>query len=153
MAKAGGNYLSSQLIVMEAQQNGYVEGIALDSTGNLSEGSGENLFVIRNGVIMTPPLTASVLPGITRDTVITIAHELGFEVREQTIPREALYVADELFFTGTAAEVSPIRSVDGIEVKAGGRGPITAQIATRFFGLFNGETDDTHGWLDFVNQK
>ncbi|PLS78979.1 MAG: branched chain amino acid aminotransferase [Chloroflexi bacterium] len=151
MAKAGGNYLSSQLIVMEAQLNGYVEGIALDSSGNLSEGSGENLFLIRNGVIMTPPLTASVLPGITRDTVITIARDLGLEVREQTIPREALYVADELFFTGTAAEVSPIRSVDGIVVKSGGRGPITAQIAERFFGLFNGETPDTYGWLDHVN--
>jgi len=149
MAKAGGNYLSSQLIVMEAQLNGYVEGIALDVNGNLSEGSGENLFVIRNGVIMTPPLTASVLPGITRDTVITLAHELGYEVREQTIPREALYVADELFFTGTAAEVSPIRSVDGIVVKAGGRGPITAAIANAFFGLFTGETEDKHGWLEY----
>ncbi len=150
LAKAGGNYLSSQLIVMEAQQNGYVEGIALDSTGNLSEGSGENLFVIRNGVIMTPPLTASVLPGITRDTIITIARDLGHEVREQTIPREALYVADELFFTGTAAEVSPIRSVDGVVVKAGGRGPITAAIAERFFGLFTGETEDRYHWLEYV---
>lgn len=153
MAKAGGNYLSSQLIVMEAQLNGYVEGIALDTSGNLSEGSGENLFVVRNGIIMTPPLTASVLPGITRDTVITLARELGYEVREQTLPREALYVADELFFTGTAAEVTAIRSVDGIVVKSGGRGPITAEIATKFFGLFSGETEDTHGWLDFVEQR
>lgn len=151
MAKAGGNYLSSQLIVMEAQQNGYVEGIALDSTGNLSEGSGENLFIIRNNIIMTPPLTASVLPGITRDTVITLACELGLEVREQPIPREALYVADELFFTGTAAEVQPIRSVDGIVVKCGGRGPITERIQQAFFGLFNGETEDKHGWLDYVS--
>jgi branched-chain amino acid aminotransferase len=150
MAKAGGNYLSSQLIVMEAQHNGYVEGIALDVTGNLSEGSGENLFVVRNGIVMTPPLTASVLPGITRDSVMTLARELGFEVREQTIPREALYVADELFFTGTAAEVTPIRSVDGIVVKAGGCGPITAKLAQAFFGLFNGETEDRHGWLDYV---
>lgn len=150
LAKAGGNYLSSQLIVMEAQHNGYVEGIALDASGNLSEGSGENLFVIRNGVIMTPPLTASVLPGITRDTIIAIARDLGHEVREQTIPREALYVADELFFTGTAAEVSPIRSVDGVVVKAGGRGPITAAIAERFFGLFTGETEDRHNWLEYV---
>ncbi|WP_026370665.1 branched-chain amino acid transaminase [Kallotenue papyrolyticum] len=149
LAKAGGNYLSSQLIVMEAQRHGYVEGIALDASGHLSEGSGENLFVVRNGVIMTPPLTASVLPGITRDTVITIARELGFEVREQTIPREALYVADELFFTGTAAEITPIRSVDGVVVKAGGRGPITAAIAARFFGLFTGETEDTHHWLEY----
>jgi branched-chain amino acid aminotransferase len=150
LAKAGGNYLSSQLIVMEAQHNGYVEGIALDSTGNLSEGSGENLFVIRNGVIMTPPLTASVLPGITRDTIIAIARDLGHAVQEQTIPREALYIADELFFTGTAAEVSPIRSVDGVVVKAGGRGPITAAIAERFFGLFNGETEDQYDWLEYV---
>lgn len=149
MAKAGGNYLSSQLVVMEAQHNGYVEGIALDYSGNLSEGSGENLFVVRNGVIMTPPLTASVLPGITRDSVITLARELGFEVREQTIPREALYVADELFFTGTAAEVSPIRSVDGIVVKAGGCGPITTRIAQEFFGLFSGEVADRHGWLEY----
>ncbi|HEX6292554.1 MAG TPA: branched-chain amino acid transaminase [Herpetosiphonaceae bacterium] len=152
MAKAGGNYLSSQLIVMEAQNNGYVEGIALDSNGTLSEGSAENLFLIRNGMLFTPPLTASLLPGITRDTVITIARELGYEVREQAILREALYVADELFFTGTAAEVSPIRSVDGIPVKAGGRGPITAQIQKVFFGLFDGSTEDRHGWLDYVTR-
>ncbi len=150
MAKAGGNYLSSQLVVLEAQHNGYVEGIALDSTGNLSEGSGENLFVIRNGIITTPPLSASLLPGITRDTAITLARDLGYEVREQVIPREALYVADELFFTGTAAEVSPIRSVDGIVVKAGGRGPITERIQSAFFGLFNGETEDKYGWLEYA---
>lgn len=150
MAKAGGNYLSSQLVVIEAQHNGYGEGIALDSTGNLSEGSGENLFVIRNGTITTPPLSASLLPGITRDTAITLAHDLGYEVREQVIPREALYVADELFFTGTAAEISPIRSVDGIVVKAGGRGPITERIQSAFFGLFNGETEDKYGWLEYV---
>jgi branched-chain amino acid aminotransferase len=151
MAKAGGNYLSSQLIVMEAQRHGYVEGIALDNTGNLSEGSGENLFVIRDGTIFTPPLSASLLPGITRDTVITLAHDLGYEVREQVIPREALYIADELFFTGTAAEVSPIRSVDGIPVKAGGRGPITAALQKAFFGLFDGTTEDRYGWLNYVN--
>jgi branched-chain amino acid aminotransferase len=152
MAKAGGNYLSSQLIVMEAQRHGYVEGIALDSTGNLSEGSAENLFVIRGGTIFTPPLSASLLPGVTRDTVITLAHDLGYEVREQVIPREALYIADELFFTGTAAEISPIRSVDGITVKAGGRGPITAALQQAFFGIFDGTTEDRHGWLDYVNQ-
>jgi branched-chain amino acid aminotransferase len=150
MAKAGGNYLSSQLVVIEAQHNGYSEGIALDNTGNLSEGSGENLFVIRNGIISTPPLSASLLPGITRDTAITLARDLGYEVREQVIPREALYVADELFFTGTAAEISPIRSVDGITVKAGGRGPITERIQSAFFGLFNGETEDRYGWLEYV---
>jgi branched-chain amino acid aminotransferase len=150
MAKAGGNYLSSQLIVMEAQRHGYVEGIALDINGNLSEGSGENLFVIRDNVIFTPPLTAALLPGITRDSIITLAREFGYEVREQNLPREALYLADELFFTGTAAEVSPIRSVDGITIGAGKRGPITEAIQKTFFGLFNGETEDRWGWLEYV---
>jgi branched-chain amino acid aminotransferase len=150
MAKAGGNYLSSQLIVMEAQRHGYAEGIALDTNGNLSEGSGENLFVIRDGVIFTPPLTAALLPGITRDTIMTLARELGHEVREQNLPREALYLADELFFTGTAAEVSPIRSVDGIAIGAGKRGPITTAVQKAFFGLFNGETEDKWGWLEYV---
>jgi branched-chain amino acid aminotransferase len=150
MAKAGGNYLSSQLIVMEAQRHGYAEGIALDTNGNLSEGSGENLFVIRDGVIFTPPLTAALLPGITRDTIMTLARELGYQVREQDLPREALYLADELFFTGTAAEVSPIRSVDGITIGAGKRGPITTAVQKAFFGLFNGETEDKWGWLEYV---
>ncbi|MBP8252404.1 MAG: branched-chain amino acid transaminase [Herpetosiphon sp.] len=150
MAKAGGNYLSSQLIVMEAVQNGYVEGIALDVNGVLSEGSGENLFVIRDGVIYTTPLTAAILPGITRDSVITLAKEHGYEVREQNLPREALYLADELFFTGTAAEVSPIRSVDGIQIGAGKRGAITTVLQKAFFGLFNGETEDQWGWLEYV---
>jgi branched-chain amino acid aminotransferase len=150
MAKAGGNYLSSQLIVMEAQRHGYAEGIALDTNGNLSEGSGENLFVIRDNVIFTPPLTAALLPGITRDSIITLAREFGYEVREQNLPREALYLADELFFTGTAAEVSPIRSVDGITIGAGKRGPITEAIQKTFFGLFNGETEDRWGWLEYV---
>ncbi len=153
MAKAGGNYLSSQLIVMEAQRHGYVEGIALDTNGLLSEGSGENLFVVRNGIIFTPPLTASVLPGITRETVMILARQRGYEVREEAMPREALYVADELFFTGTAAEISAIRAVDGITVKAGGRGPITAALQTAFFGLFNGETKDEWGWLDYVHAE
>lgn len=150
MAKAGGNYLSSQLIVMEAVRHGYAEGIALDVNGNLSEGSGENLFVIRDGVIHTPPLTAALLPGITRDSVIILAKQLGYEVREQNLPREALYVADELFFTGTAAEVTPIRSVDGLVVGAGKRGPITTAIQQAFFGLFSGETEDRWGWLEYV---
>ena len=150
MAKAGGNYLSSQLIVMEAQRHGYAEGIALDTNGNLSEGSGENLFVIRDGVIFTPPLTAALLPGITRDTILALAHDLGYEVREQNLPREALYLADELFFTGTAAEVSPIRSVDRIPIGAGKRGPITTAVQKAFFGLFNGETEDRWGWLEYV---
>lgn len=150
MAKAGGNYLSSQLIVMEAVRHGYAEGIALDVSGNISEGSGENLFVIRDNLIFTPPITAALLPGITRDSVMTLARGLGYEIREQNLPREALYLADELFFTGTAAEVTPIRSVDGITIGAGTRGPITTAIQKAFFGLFNGETEDTWGWLEYV---
>ncbi|MFL5804604.1 MAG: branched-chain amino acid transaminase [Roseiflexaceae bacterium] len=150
MAKAGGNYLSSQLIVIEARQHGYVEGIALDVSGNLSEGSGENLFLVRDGVIFTPPITAALLPGITRDSVMTLARHLGYEVREQNLPREALYLADELFFTGTAAEVSPVRSVDGITIGAGRRGPITTAVQKAFFGLFSGETEDRWGWLEYV---
>ncbi|MBK9944746.1 MAG: branched-chain amino acid transaminase [Kouleothrix sp.] len=150
MAKAGGNYLSSQLIVMEAVRHGHAEGIALDVNGNLSEGSGENLFVIRDGVIYTPPVTAALLPGITRASVITLARTLGYEVREQNLPREVLYLADEVFFTGTAAEVSPIRSIDGITIGAGKRGPITTAIQNAFFGLFNGATEDRWGWLDYV---
>jgi branched-chain amino acid aminotransferase len=147
MAKAGGNYLSSQLIVMEAARNGYAEGIALDVHGWLSEGSGENLFLIRDGIIYTPPVTAALLPGITRDAVITLAQQLGYQVREQNLPREMLYLADELFFTGTAAEVTPIRSVDKLPVGSGKRGPITTAIQKAFFGLFSGETEDRWGWL------
>ncbi len=147
MAKAGGNYLSSQLIVMEAARNGYAEGIALDVHGWLSEGSGENLFLIRDGIIYTPPITAALLPGITRDAVIILAQHLGYEVREQNLPREMLYLADELFFTGTAAEVTPIRSVDKLPVGSGKRGPITTAIQKAFFGLFSGETEDRWGWL------
>ncbi len=152
MAKAAGNYLSSQLMSIEAHRHGYAEAIALDTNGLLSEGAGENLFLVRDGVLYTPPAAAAVLPGITRDTVITIARELGHEVREQTAPREALYVADELFFTGTAAEVTPIRSVDGVQVGEGRRGPITAEIQRVFFGLFDGRTADRWGWLDHVGQ-
>lgn len=150
MAKAGGNYLSSQLIVMEAVRNGYSEGIALDTSGVLSEGSGENLFVIRDGIIYTPPVTAALLPGITRDSATTLARHLGYEVREQNLPREALYLADEIFFTGTAAEVTPVRSVDGITIGQGKRGPITTAVQGAFFGLFSGETEDRWGWLDLV---
>lgn len=150
MAKAGGNYLSSQLIVMEARRLGFSEGIALDVNGYLSEGSGENLFVIRDGAIYTPPVTAALLPGITRHSVVTLAQHLGYELREQNLPREALYLADEIFFTGTAAEVSPVRSVDGITIGAGKRGPITTAIQKAFFGLFSGETEDRWGWLEYV---
>ena len=151
LAKAGGHYLSSQLIATEAARNGFVEGIALDVSGCLSEGSSENLFVVRNGTIFTTPLSASILQGITRDTIITLAEHLGYEVREQCMPREILYVADEVFFTGTAAEVTPVRSVDRIQVGNGARGPITHEIQKAFFGLFSGETPDHWRWLDYVS--
>lgn len=147
LAKAGGNYLNSQLIKMEAKANGYAEGIALDSTGNISEGSGENIFVIRNGKINTPPLANSVLPGITRDTVVQLAQRLGYTVVESVIPREMLYLADEVFFTGTAAEITPIRSVDRIKVGIGKRGPITEALQKEFFGVVEGTAPDTFGWL------
>lgn len=147
LAKAGANYMNSQLIRMEAHHNGYAEGIALDANGCISEGSGENLFVIRDGRIHTPPLGSSVLPGITRDTVVTLARELGIEIVETVIPREMLYIADEVFFTGTAAEVTPIRSVDKIQIGAGRRGPITEKLQTAFFNLVEGKSEDKHGWL------
>jgi branched-chain amino acid aminotransferase len=150
MAKAGGNYMSSQLIAMEAKRNKYDEAIALDINGFVSEGPGENIFLVKDGVLHTPPLTASILPGITRNAVITLARDLGLEVREENICREALYLADELFFTGTAAEVSPIRSVDGLVVGEGKRGPITARLQKAFFGLFNGETRDAWNWLEGI---
>ena len=150
-AKAGGNYLSSQLISREAKRNGYAEGIALDVHGYLSEGAGENLFLIKNGVIHTAPVTAALLPGITRDTIMTLARELGYTVKEDALPREALYLADEIFMTGTAAEVTPVRSVDKMPVGAGCRGPITEQLQKAFFGLFTGETADQWGWLTPVN--
>jgi branched-chain amino acid aminotransferase len=151
-AKAGGNYLSSQLISMEARRHGYGEGIALDVNGYVSEGAGENLFVIRNGVVATTPKTAAILPGITRATVMTLLTELGYEIREENIPRESLYLADEILMCGTAAEVTPVRSVDGIAVGNGGRGPITEQVQNMFFGLFNGKTPDKWGWLTPVDK-
>ncbi|WP_322820965.1 branched-chain amino acid transaminase [Chloroflexus sp.] len=150
LAKAGGNYMNSQLIKMEAIANGYAEGIALDADGHISEGSGENLFLVRNGVVYTPPLTSSILSGITRDTVMTLLREMGVEVREQVLPREMLYLADELFFTGTAAEITPIRSVDRIPVGTGRRGPITAAVQEVFFGIVQGERPDRYGWLEYV---
>ena len=153
LAKAGGNYLSSQLISQEAKRLGFAEGIGLSPDGLVSEGAGENLFVIRDGIIHTPGLAHSVLNGITRDTVIKLAKTLGFDVREPTIPREMLYIADEIFMTGTAAEVTPVRSVDRIEVGTGKRGPITQQIQEAFFGLFTGKTPDPHGWLQPVETK
>lgn len=150
LAKAGGNYMNSQLIKLEALANGYAEGIALDPSGHISEGSGENLFVVRDGIVYTPPLSSSVLGGITRDTVMTLMADMGIEVRQQVLPRELLYVADELFFTGTAAEVTPIRSVDRITVGSGRRGPITAQVQAAFFGIVHGEQADRHGWLEYA---
>jgi branched-chain amino acid aminotransferase len=146
-AKAGGNYLSGQLIVMEAERLGYSEGIALDVDGTVSEGSGENIFVIRDGIIVTPPAASSILPGITRDTIVTLAKEHGYEVRQERIPREFLYMADEIFFTGTAAEVTPIRSVDRITVGAGKRGPITTVLQKAFFDAVRGVGEDRYGWL------
>lgn len=150
LAKSAANYANSGLIKMEALSEGYVEGIALDTFGYLSEGSGENLFLVRDNVVYTPPATASILPGITRDSVITIAKELGFKVREEMLPREMIYIADEAFFAGTAVEITPIRSVDKIQVGDGKRGPITETIQRTFFDIINGEVADTHGWLTYV---
>ncbi len=147
LAKAGANYMNSQLIRMEAAANGYAEGIALDQSGFVSEGSGENIFVIRDGKVYTPPLSASVLPGITRDTIVKIAQVLGIPVVESVIPREMLYIADEVFFSGTAVEVTPIRSVDRIQVGAGRRGPITEKIQKHFFELVQGRIKDEFDWL------
>ena len=150
MAKSTANYANSQLIKMEATLNGYSEGIALDPLGLVSEGSGQNIFIIRDGVVFTPPMGGSVLPGITRDVIMTLARDLDLPVREQSIPREMLYVADEVFFTGTAAEVSPIRSIDKITIGDGKRGPVTAAIQRRFFDVINGNIPDTRGWLTYV---
>ncbi|MEX2261523.1 MAG: branched-chain amino acid transaminase [Bryobacteraceae bacterium] len=150
MAKAGANYMNSQLIRMEAIMNGYSEGIALDEAGYVSEGSGENIFLIRDGKIYTPPLGASVLPGITRDSVIQLASDLGFPLVETIVPREMLYIADEVFFTGTAAEVTPIRSIDRITIGDGRRGPVTERLQKEFFAVVNGSKPDRHGWLSKV---
>jgi branched-chain amino acid aminotransferase len=147
LAKAGANYMNSQLIRMEAHFNGYSEGIALDSAGYVSEGSGENIFVVRDGKILTPPLGASVLPGITRNTIITLAEELNIPLVETLVPREMLYIADEVFFSGTAAEITPIRSVDRIVIGSGARGPITEKVQKAFFGILTGDAPDRHGWL------
>ncbi len=147
LAKCGANYMNSQLIKMEAIQNGYTEGIALDNQGYISEGSGENIFLIRNGVIFTPPLSASILPGLTRGTVIEIVKDLGYELREEMLPRESIFIADEAFFTGTAAEITPIRSVDKIIIGEGKRGRITEKIQEEFFKIFNGKREVPENWL------
>jgi branched-chain amino acid aminotransferase len=147
MAKSAANYANSALIKMEAVLDGYSEGIALDTDGHLSEGSGQNLFLVRDEVLYTPPLGASVLPGITRDSIMTLALDLGLSVKEMDVPREMLYIADEAFFVGTAAEVTPIRSVDKIAVGAGRRGPITTAVQQAYFDYINGVVPDSHGWL------
>ena len=150
MAKASGNYLSGTLVAIEAKENGYDEGICLDSKGMVSEGAGENIFMVKNNEIFTPPLRSSILDGITRDSVIKIAQSQGYEVTEREIAREELYLADELFFSGTAVEITPIRSVDRINIGNGSRGLITQEIQKVFFGLFDGSTPDDWGWLDSV---
>ena len=153
MAKSGANYMNSQLIKMEALLNGFAEGIALDDRGYVSEGSGENIFIVSGDVVLTPPLSSSILPGITRDSVVQICQKLGITVKERTIQRAALYVADEAFFTGTAAEVTPIRSVDRIKVGQGGRGPITRQIQKAYFEITKGEIPAPGNWLTYVNEQ
>jgi branched-chain amino acid aminotransferase len=147
MAKATGNYLNSMLIKMEALVNGYTEGIALDNAGRISEGSGENVFLVYRGRILTPPLAGTILPGITRESVIALATDAGYTVVEQQIAREMLYIADEVFFTGTAAEITPVRSVDRIPVGSGLRGPVTERLQKDFFSLLEGEAEDRYGWL------
>jgi branched-chain amino acid aminotransferase len=151
LAKIGGQYVNSQFAKMEAVELGFSEAIVLDINGNVSEGSGENIFLMSDGVIYTTPIGSSILSGITRDSAVTIARDLGYEVREQTISRDMLYIADEIFFTGTAAEVSPIRSVDRIPIGTGSRGPITKAIQERFFGITNGQQPDKHNWLTPVS--
>lgn len=147
LAKGSANYANSGLIKMQASIDGYAEGIALDERGLVSEGSGQNLFLVRDGVVFTPSLDSSVLQGITRDAVVQIARDLGIDVREMSLPREFLYLADEAFFCGTAVEVTPIRSIDKIPVGDGLRGPVTSAIQARFFSILRGELPDTHGWL------
>ena len=149
-AKAGGNYLSGQLVTREARRHGYGEGIALASTGLLSEGAGENLFLVFDGVLHTTPASASILTGITRDSIIRLARDAGIEVVERDIPREYLYLCDELLMCGTAAEITPLRSVDGKPVGDGRPGPVTRRLQQLFFGLFDGTTPDTRGWLDYI---
>jgi branched-chain amino acid aminotransferase len=150
MAKATANYANSQLIKMEALADGYSEAIALDVNGNISEGSGQNVFLVRDGQLFTPPLGSSILGGITRDCIITLAREAGYTITEAILPRESLYVADEVFFVGTASEVTPVRSVDKIKVGAGKPGPVTLALRRAFFQVINGEVPDRHGWLTYV---
>ena len=150
LAKAGANYMNSQLIKLEAMADGYVEGIALDSQGYVSEASGENIFMVKNGAIYTPSSGSSILPGITRHSVITLARDLGYTITQRPIPRESLYIADEVFFTGSAAEVTPISEIDHIPVGEGNRGPVTKALQDAYFGITTGEREDKHGWLTYV---
>jgi branched-chain amino acid aminotransferase len=152
MAKVAANYMNSQLVKLEAMQDGYAEGITLDSEGYVSEGSGENIFVVQNGALYTPPLASSILSGITRDTVITLARRQGIPVTEQRLPRELLYIADEVFFTGTAAEITPIRSIDRIPIGRGARGPVTEALQRAFFDVVQCRVPDEFGWLTFVRE-
>lgn len=150
MAKAGSNYMNSQLAKMESLQNGYDEAIMLDYQGNVSEGTGENVFLVRDGTLYTPPASSSLLPGITRDSIIKLAKDMDIEVRQEQVSREMLYLADEAFLTGTAAEVTPIRSIDKITVGSGKKGDITAKLQDRFFAIINGELEDSYSWLTRV---
>ncbi len=147
MAKSGANYMNSQLIKLEAIAHGYVEGIALDVAGHVSEGSGENIFLVRRGTLITPPFSASILPGITRNSIITLAKDMGIEIIEEHVPREALYLADEVFFTGSAAEVTPISNIDGIQIGDGKAGPITKRLQKAFFNIIDGKSPDKWEWL------
>jgi len=153
LAKSGANYMNSQLIKMEALLEGYVEGIALNVRGHVSEGSGENVFLVLNGVVHTPPLSSSILPGITRATVIQLLRDMDVPLVEDTIPREMLYIADEVFFTGSAAEITPIRSIDKIDIGSGKRGPITERLQKEFFAYINGERGDRHKWLTYIDSN
>jgi len=152
LAKSGANYMNSQLIKMEAVLDGYVEGIALTSEGHISEGSGENLFCVIDGILHTPPLSSSILPGITRDSVMRLAGEKGIEVKETSIPREMLYIADEVFFTGSAAEITPIRTIDKIKIGRGKVGPVTKILQDGFFAYINGEREDNYNWLTYLTK-
>ena len=150
LAKSGANYMNSQLIKMEATLNGYAEGIALNPQGHVSEGSGENIFLVKDGRLLTPPLASSILPGITRNCVKHLAKDIGIPLEEQTIPREMLYIVDEVFFTGSAAEITPIRSIDKITIGSGKRGPVTQQLQEDFFAIINAEKEDSHSWLTYI---
>jgi branched-chain amino acid aminotransferase len=151
LSKAGGHYVNAQLIGSEAQRNGYTEAISVSAEGMISEGSAENLFLVRDGVVYSPPISAAILGGVTRDSVIQLAGDIGYPVRQEQLPRDLLYIADEVFLTGTAAEVTPVRSVDRLPVGSGRPGPITMAIQKAFFGLFDGSTPDKWGWLDAVS--